>query len=33
MKEYDQKTMFIDFTHLRYYDEVVANAIAKEYYR
>jgi DNA replication licensing factor MCM6 len=33
MKEYDQHTLFVDWTHLQQYDGLLANTIVEEYYR
>lgn len=33
MKEYDQETLFVDFSHLQTYEHMLAAAVAEEYYR
>lgn len=33
MKEYDQNTLFVDFSHLSRFDGHLANTVADEFYR
>ena len=33
MKEFDQNTLFVDFSHLQQYDSHLASTIVEEYYR